>query len=135
MSSTADSKALVEQFIEAFNKDASGAVEEYLDDSGTWWVPGSLPISGTHPKAAMVEMLKGLLDAFETLPTLTIHAVTAEGDRVAVEAESHGKLKDGRIYNNFYHLLFVTRDGKLHQVKEYADTLLAYELFFAPPAQ
>lgn len=131
MPSVEDNKALVERFVEAFNKDAAGAVEQYLDESGTWWAPGSLPISGAHPKPVIVRMLEGLLEAFESPPALTIHAMTVEGDRVALEAESHGKLKDGRVYNNFYHLLFVTRDGKLHAVKEYCDTHLVHELFFA----
>jgi hypothetical protein len=131
MSSAAENKTLVESFIGAFNENPARAIEKFLDDSGTWWAAGSLPISGTHPKAAMVEMLRGILTAFESPLTLTIHAMTAEGDRVAVEAESYGKLKGGQIYNNFYHLLFVIQGGKLQAVKEYADTQLAHELFFA----
>ena len=47
------------------------------------------------------------------------------GDRVAVEAESHGDLKNGKTYNNTYHFLFVFRDGKICLTKEYNDTAYA----------
>ena len=46
----------------------------------------------------------------------------AEGERVAVEAESHGELNNGAIYNNHYHFLFIVRDGKITAIKEYNDT-------------
>jgi ketosteroid isomerase-like protein len=58
---------------------------------------------------------------------LKIHAFTAEGDRVAIEAESHVLNPNGRIYNNFYHYLFRVRDGKLVLFKEYQDTLHMYD--------
>ena len=49
--------------------------------------------------------------------------MTAEDDRVAVEAESKAKLVNGTLYHNRYHFLFVVRDGRIHAVKEYLDTL------------
>jgi uncharacterized protein len=47
-----------------------------------------------------------------------------------VETESYAKLKNGRVYNNLYHFLFIVRDGKIHQVKEYLDTVHTHEVFF-----
>jgi hypothetical protein len=49
--------------------------------------------------------------------------MTAEGDRVAVEAESKARLANGTLYHNRYHFLFVVRDGRIQVVKEYLDTL------------
>jgi ketosteroid isomerase-like protein len=49
---------------------------------------------------------------------------------VAVETESYAELNNGRIYNNDYHFLFIVRDGKIHQVKEYLDTIHTNEVFF-----
>jgi ketosteroid isomerase-like protein len=49
--------------------------------------------------------------------------MTAEGERVAVEAESKAKLANGTLYHNRYHFLFVVRDGRIQAVKEYLDTL------------
>jgi ketosteroid isomerase-like protein len=46
----------------------------------------------------------------------------AEGERVAVEAESLGNHASGQVYNNLYHFLFEFQDGQLLRLKEYMDT-------------
>lgn len=46
----------------------------------------------------------------------------AEGERVAVEAESIGDHASGQIYNNLYHFMFEFRGGQLLRLKEYMDT-------------
>ena len=56
---------------------------------------------------------------------VTPKGITAEGDRVAVEAESYAKMKNGKTYQNTYHFLFIVRDGKIQSVKEYLDTIHA----------
>jgi len=60
---------------------------------------------------------------------VTFGDITAEGDRVAVEAETKGTLPDGRVYTNAYHYLMTFRDGKVLRVKEYLDTQAAAEFF------
>ena len=65
------------------------------------------------------------VDGVET----TFGDVTAEGNRVAVEAQTRGVLPDGRVYTNMYHYLFTFRDGLVWQVKEYLDTQSAAEFF------
>ena len=59
----------------------------------------------------------------------TLHAMTAEGDRVAAEVESYAELVSGPVYNNKYHMLFEMADGRIRGVKEYGDTLHAKEVF------
>jgi uncharacterized protein len=96
-----------------------------LTEDVQWWVPG-----------------RGLLDpeTFFTLANafrqvlggpfqMTIQHVTAEGDRVAVEASGHAPLKDGRIYANDYHFLFHLRDGRIYQVREHNNSLIPHLLF------
>jgi hypothetical protein len=51
---------------------------------------------------------------------------------VALEVESYGKLKNGRIYNQQYHTLMVIRDGKISAVREYLDTQHVFEVWFKP---
>lgn len=60
---------------------------------------------------------------------LKIHGLTAEDDRVAMEAESRVVRPDkqGRIYNNFYHYLFRIKEDKLVLFKEYQDTLHLFD--------
>lgn len=60
---------------------------------------------------------------------LRLLAMTAEDDRVAVEADSHGELTDGRIYENAYHFLFRFRGGRIREVREYCCSYTAYDLF------
>lgn len=59
---------------------------------------------------------------------MDILGLTAEADRVAMEAESHIRNpENGRLYNNFYHHLFRFRDGKIVLFKEYQDTLHLFD--------
>jgi ketosteroid isomerase-like protein len=57
--------------------------------------------------------------------------LTAEDNRVAMEAVSYGERSNGRIYKNFYHFQHEIRDGKLVAVREYLDTDHAYRILLA----
>ncbi len=48
--------------------------------------------------------------------------MTAEGERVAVEASSSGVHASGQRYKNQYHFLFEFRNGRVLHLKEYMDT-------------
>jgi hypothetical protein len=74
-----------------------------------------------RPERRLAGNLKLLPNGIE----ISIGAITAEDDRVAVEAESKATLVNGALYHNRYHFLFVVRDGRIHAVKEYLDTLHA----------
>ena len=64
----------------------------------------------------------------------TVHALTAEGDRVAAEVESYTPTAYGTLYNNHYHMMFEFRDGRIAVVKEYGDTAHARDIFGTPRA-
>jgi ketosteroid isomerase-like protein len=106
---------------------AGGLDESILTEDVSWWVPGR----GTVTKAEFKGMSDGFRSMLDGPFSLTVKGVTAEGDRVAVEAESYGKLKNGKIYNNTYHFLFLFRDGTIYQAKEYNDSQHAAETFGA----
>ena len=55
--------------------------------------------------------------------------MTAEGDRVAVEAAGDGKMLNGRVYDNAYHFVFKFRDGKFYECLEYSCSHLAQSCF------
>ena len=105
--------------------EAGGLDESLLTDDVSWWVPGR----GTVTKAEFKGMASGFKAMLAGPFSLKVHGVTAEGDRVAVEAESHGLLTNGKTYNNTYHFLFLFRDGKICKVKEYNDSLHAAQIF------
>lgn len=58
-----------------------------------------------------------------------VTGITAEGDRVAIEAESSTQTKNGKSYNNRYHFLFVVQDGVIVEGREYLDTVHFEEVF------
>jgi ketosteroid isomerase-like protein len=65
--------------------------------------------------------------------TLKIGDVTAEDDRVVIEAEPSYDLPNGRNYTNFYVFSVRIRDGKILRYRAHLDTLHAYRIFDGPP--
>ena len=132
MTSTEDNKAIVADFFATFSKGDVPGVIERLHDDGSWWVSGTIEgMSGTYSKAELAGLLEGARalyreGALQITPTL----MTAQDDRVAVEAKSFATMDDGRIYANSYHFLVIVRDGKVANVREYMDTIHARETFF-----
>ena len=133
MSTTDDTlesnKAVVRRFWEAFSESRFDDALALLDPDATWWVAGSTDISGTYSKQQFSELVAGVAEGTEAGIRMTPKHMTAEGDRVAMEAESYGRMTNGKIYNNFYHLQHVLRDGKLVAVREYMDTQHVQDVF------
>lgn len=86
------------------------------------------------PRAKALRLFANVADVAEGgRLEILIHTVTAEDDRVAVEAESRGvNGRNGRTYNNHYHFLFRVREGRVCELREYQDTLHAYDVWEAP---
>lgn len=126
------SKQVVTRFMATFGTGDIDAIMDSMTDDATWWIGGTIPgLSGTHDKASFRGVLSGIAENCSGPIRLTPHAFAAEGDRVAVETESYAELKNGRVYNNHYHFVFILRDGKVAQVKEYLDTMHTYDTFVA----
>lgn len=115
-------KQAVLDFFAALNRgDVPALLDTYADD-GYCLTMGRTLISGKFSK----EQIRGAAGAiFEVFPKgirFTVKAMTAEGERVAVEAESEGLHVSDKVYSNEYHFLFRFRDGKIIEYKEYMDT-------------
>lgn len=121
-----DNKQAVRDFLAHFGKGDVDAALDCMTEDCVWWIggkPAMFPLAGNKSKAEMRELLGGLVPAMKNGLAMTIHGLTAEGDRVAAEVESYGQTENGATYNNFYHFLFIVRDGKMAQVKEYLDPM------------
>ena len=121
-----DNKKIVLGFIGNLSSGNAEGAMAMLADSALWTVIGKpelLPLAGTKTKAEYIELLKALGATFPKGVSITPKCITAEGDRVALEAESFGEMANGKIYNNMYHFLFEIRGGKIQIVREYCDTL------------
>lgn len=127
-------KEIAGEFFACFGrKDVEGAMNMMTDDA-TWWIGGKprlFPLAGLKTKAAMKEILNafvpGSKDGLKIIPT----GMVAEGDKVAVEAKSHGEFPSGFVYENEYHFLLDIRDGKVASVKEFLDTMHTAEFLAA----
>ena len=97
----------------------------YLCADAQWWVPGI----GTVSREAFFAMADRFQSMVKAPAVIGIDAVTAEGDRVAVEARASAELLDGRIYENTYHFLFYLRDGKIREAREHNNSVIPAALF------
>jgi ketosteroid isomerase-like protein len=121
-------KELAREFIAALSRaDSDWVLDHYADDM-VMWTAGSLAISGPHGKSEIRALMDGILSAFPTGLSFTITTLTAEADRVAIEAESRGTHVSGKPYHNQYHFLMRIRDGLVIELKEYLDTQHANEV-------
>jgi uncharacterized protein len=116
----ASNKRLVETFIAA---QSAGRLEDawsMLDPAGTWW---TLTERREVPIATYIELWNTLITRqFPDGLVLELKEITAEGDRVAARAESHGVMDNGVPYNNIYFFQFRIADDKIIQAWEHSDT-------------
>lgn len=126
-------KDVVRHFLSIFSTGDVAGILSCLDDDCTWWISGNVPgISGSYSKQEMGELLSGIVNVYKqgALP-ITPGSMTAEGKRVAVEAESCSELNNGRVFKNTYHFLFEVDGERITNIREYSDTLHMYETFIA----
>ena len=126
--STEESKKVVLAYFEQRSAGDPRAFDN-LADSATWMVMAKGPMGGTKTKAELLQILAGVTARFEAPVTFKVNGITAEGERVAVEAQGYAKLKNGKTYENLYHFLFIVRDGKIQVGKEYCDFAYAAQVF------
>jgi ketosteroid isomerase-like protein len=92
-----------------------------VSSDAQWWVPGR----GMMDRATFENILRKFNEIRAGKGEMKIVGMTAEDNRVAVEAEANIPLKNGTIYQNTYHFLFIITDGKIVLSKEYNDSLYA----------
>ncbi len=126
-----NNKELVRKLFDDMNTGDTHRFLASLPDDYTHTIPGKSMFAGTRNKAQLVEQLEGTGAMFPKGLKITIKGMIAEGDKVAVEAESYGVTTDGNVYNNEYHWLFEVRDGKIQAAREYLCTAHAVEVFGA----
>jgi ketosteroid isomerase-like protein len=121
-------KELARNFIAALSRaDSDWVLDHYADDM-VMWTAGSLAFSGPHTKDEIRGLMDGILGAFPDGLEFSIRTLTAEDDRVAIEAECDGVHVSGTPYRNQYHFLMRIRDGAIVEFKEYLDTQLAQDV-------
>jgi ketosteroid isomerase-like protein len=102
---------------------------EHLHDDAEWHAMVQPPGSSKWNKAEFAIMWRGIRQQGEAGMRIWPTGFVVEGNKVAMEAESYLKLKNGKEYRNQYHYLFEFRDGKIARVKEFMDTAYAFRMF------
>jgi ketosteroid isomerase-like protein len=124
--STEANKAKAIQFLNDLEHKGLAATRDAAGPNFVWLIPGAGEI---QDHIAGLEQAMG--KHMKTPMTIKVHGVTAEGDRVAVEAESYVELVDGGVYNNRYHFLLEFKNGEIASLKEYCDTAHAQSVWGA----
>lgn len=122
---TEQNKALAAEFLNRFSIADFDGILATLTEDATWRIPGKpelTRVAGPKSKEQIAGVFRAMAGQLKGGLKMTIKGMIAEGDQVAVEAESLGELRNGRVYNNEYHLLMTMRDGKISAVREYYDT-------------
>jgi ketosteroid isomerase-like protein/heme-degrading monooxygenase HmoA len=99
--------------------------DDLLTPDMTSWMTAA----GTVNKSTYQNMIKMLSKVCARPLTFTIKSLTAEDDRIVIEAVSDGKLINGEGYRNTYVFVIRVQDGRIAAVSEHYDAALAKEKF------
>jgi ketosteroid isomerase-like protein len=129
-----DNKQLVTDLFARMRAGDTQGVADLLAEDATWLLPGDparIPTAGSLDRMQFKKLLERMQARSETPLNIWIESIIAEGDHVAVEAESALDLKNGRKYRQHYHMAIECRAGKIVKVREYLDTQHSYDIWFA----
>lgn len=134
MSLEARNTALVLRFFEEASQSDQTVEQRFrlLADDGVWWIAGQTFLSGRWSK---LERLRRSAEFNRTLCadmviTPDLDGVTAQGERVAIEARSSATNRlTGAAYANRYHWLFIVREDRIVEIREYMDTQHLVDIF------
>ena len=122
-----NNEAMAIAFLRHMEKNDLDAALALASDNLEYW----LAAPGTMDKSQCRNFFAPVSEMVSSMH-FTITGSTVQGPRVALEAEGAAELKNGHVYRNRYHFLFVFEDGHIRTVREYADSAPAVAAFFAP---
>ena len=100
--------------------------DSLLTDDMTAWLTTQGPISKSDYQSA----IRLLARMCQSPIRFTVDAITAEDDRVVIEAHSQATLIDGQEYANTYVFSLRVRNGRIAWVAEHYNPLIAQEKLF-----
>lgn len=129
--SVAENKKIVERYFELMNEANPEKMLSYLTDDFLFesmlQKPKAFNFTWNKEHFATAS---GMMSEQMTKPLkIWIVSMMGEDDKVAVEAQSYGEMKSGKLYENVYHFLFKLRDGKIYNVREYSCSYTAQDCF------
>jgi len=122
-------KELAQAFLTALSSGDGDAMDAILTDDCVVDAVGSSIVSKVRDRGEVVRSCGYFKRTTKDGIRFEILNMTAEDDRVSVEAVGFAEFPDGTTYNNQYHFLFFLRGGKVCRLREYFDTKLADDVF------
>ena len=100
--------------------------DSLLTDDMTAWLTTQGPVSKSDYQSA----IRLLARMCQSPIRFTVDAITAEDDRVVIEAHSQATLIDGQEYANTYVFSLRVRNGRIAWIAEHYNPLIAQEKLF-----
>ena len=113
--------AVAEAYLAAVT--AGDLPDSLLTDDMTAWHTSAGPVS----KAAYQGAIRLMAKMCQTPISFTVDALTAQDDRVVIEAHSQATLINGEDYANTYVFSLRVRDGRIAWIAEHYNALIAQE--------
>lgn len=130
-----NAKAVLQRYLDALVAGDLATIEDSFAPDATWWLHGTLPLSGTRRgRAEILEFLLGAGSLYQPgTQEFEFGDITADGERAVLEWRVRAIASaTGKPYDNSYAGVFVVRDGRIVEVREYLDSLYAAEVLYAP---
>jgi uncharacterized protein len=126
----ADARQFVLDFFKELAKGNEACWDRVAEDADWTLIAraSDYPYPADYTKASYRKLVADSANEFPTGLRFTITGTTADDDRVALEAESYGLTRAGKLYNNRYHLLVLLEKDKIRTVREYLDSGHASEV-------
>lgn len=119
-------------FFEALSSGDLDRLRPFLDEDSVWEpmvkdIPGAGSYRGNQIIDDFLAPVRGMFAQGD--PKVHVQTIFSDGDFVAVESYSDGKLQDGRTYHNRYSWVFRMNNGKIGHLHEYMDSHYVARLF------
>ncbi|BAK66684.1 hypothetical protein SLG_20090 [Sphingobium sp. SYK-6] len=119
-------------FFEALSSGNLDRLRPFLDEDSVWEpmvkdIPGAGSYRGNQIIDDFLAPVRGMFAQGD--PKVHVQTIFSDGDFVAVESYSDGKLQDGRTYHNRYSWVFRMNNGKIGYLHEYMDSHYVARLF------
>ncbi|SRR5579871_2265841 len=127
--SAAENKKLIADAFAAWSHGDGRPFFKLVADDVHWTVTGSTPISRTYTsKKDFRNALQAMSDHLATELKIAVRDVIADGDKVAVQFDSHARGKNGVAYDQTYCWVMRLEQGRVRELTAYLDTELVSRL-------
>jgi ketosteroid isomerase-like protein len=111
-----------------------GSLVDLLAPDADYTIIGTTALSGTlrGRDQIVARLFTPLAAALATPLSLDVESITAEGDRILVQARGRARLVSGAPYDNVYCFAFRVAGERIAAVTEYLDTALVGRAFGVP---